>query len=344
MARERKTTLNLLDSVCSILREAPEPLHYREITKRILAQGWSTSSKKPEGTVYTRLSTDIRQRGDSSRFRLARPGVFALSEPAVPPQDVSPPAGQMSFLDAAERVLREAGDSLHYEEIAKRALAAGLIRTGSKTPAATLTASVSMDIRRRNERGEGQRFSRPSRGKIGLAAKLSRGVATQIDKQNREVRTRLLNRIQEGSPEEFEQLVVRLLVETGFTDVEATPHHADGGIDVRGTLVVGDVVRVRMAVQAKRWQSNVGAPTVREVRGSLGAHEQGLIITTSDFGPGAREEAKRPDASPVALMNGEQFAALLAENETGKEIGVVREQLVLLTLGEPDATEEGAEQ
>ncbi len=39
-------------------------------------------------------------------------------------------------------------------------------------------------------------------------------------------------------------------------------------------------------------------------------------------------------------MNGEQLAALLAE----KEIGVVREPLVLLTLGKSDATEEGAEQ
>ena len=34
--------MNLLDAACSILREAAEPLHYREITKRILARGtWS---------------------------------------------------------------------------------------------------------------------------------------------------------------------------------------------------------------------------------------------------------------------------------------------------------------
>ena len=334
--------MNLLDSVCSILHEAQEPLHYREITKRILAQGkWSTRSKTPEASVNAQLSTDIKQHGDSTRFRRIRPGVYALTEPEVSPQDVVPPTAQLSFLDAAERVLGEAGGPLHYEEITKRALAAGLIRTGSKTPAATLTASVSMDIRRRQERGEGQRFSRPSRGKIGLAAEHSRSVTARIEKQNREVEAQLLNRIRKGSAKDFEHLVAGLLGETGFPDVEVTRQSADGGIDVRGTLVVGDVVRVRMAVQAKRWESNVGAQTVREMRGSLGVHEQGLIITTSDFSPGARKEAKRADASPVALMDGEKFAALLAETRIGEEMGVERKPLVLLALGESDAIGEG---
>ena len=53
------------------------------------------------------------------------------------------------------------------------------------------------------------------------------------------------------------------------------------------------------------------------MRGSLGTHEQGLIITTSDFSPGARKEAARPDAVPVALMNGEQLVMLLVENGIG---------------------------
>ena len=65
-----------------------------------------------------------------------------------------------------------------------------------------------------------------------------------------------------------------------------TPASGDGGIDVRGTLVVGDVIRTRMAVQVKRWKRNVQAPTVQQVRGSLGTHEQGLIVTTSDFRQG----------------------------------------------------------
>ena len=44
---------------------------------------------------------------------------------------------------------------------------------------------------------------------------------------------------------------------------------------------------------AKRWKANVQAPTVQQVRGALGAHDQGLIITTSDFSAGARAEARQ---------------------------------------------------
>ncbi len=54
-----------------------------------------------------------------------------------------------------------------------------------------------------------------------------------------------------------------------------------------------------------------------EERGSLGAHEQGLIITTSDFSPGAVKEAAQSDKTPIALMNGEQLVMLLMEHGTG---------------------------
>ena len=169
---------------------------------------------------------------------------------------------------------------------------------------------------------------------IALAAAQPTGIAAMIEQQNREVRTELLRQAQEGDPADFERLIATLLVKMGFDEVKATPISADGGIDVRGNLVVGDVVRVRMAVQAKRWRGNVGAPVVQQVRGSLGAHEQGLIITTSDFSSGARKEAARADASPVALMNGEQLAILLAENE----VGVLRNEHFLLMLDDSDET------
>lgn len=83
--------------------------------------------------------------------------------------------------------------------------------------------------------------------------------------------------------------------------------------------MVGDVVRIKMAVQVKKWKlkNNIQAPVVQQVRGSLGAHEQGLIITTSDFSPGAVKEAAQSDKTPIALMNGEQLVMLLMEHGTG---------------------------
>src|SRR5262249_775706 len=118
-------------------------------------------------------------------------------------------------------------------------------------------------------------------------------------------------------PGAFEDLIGALLAKIGFEDVQVTARSGDGGIDVRGTLVVGSVIRTSMAIQAKRWKNNVQAPIIQQVRGSLGTHEQGLIITTSDFSEGARKEAERSNAVPVALMNGEQLVALLVENELG---------------------------
>jgi Restriction endonuclease len=131
------------------------------------------------------------------------------------------------------------------------------------------------------------------------------------------VRRRLLERLKAMPPDAFESLIGQLLAAIGFADIEVTSYAGDGGVDVRGTLVVGDVIRTRMAVQVKRWKNNIHTPTVQQVRGALGTHEQGLIITTSDFSSGAQTEAERPNAVPVGLMNGEQLVALLVEHDIG---------------------------
>jgi restriction system protein len=225
----------------------------------------------------------------------------------------------LSFTDAAERVLNDLGheEPMHYREITQKALALGLITTGGKTPEATLNAAVFNEIKRQSERGEEPRFTRPNRGLIGLSRWQPRGLVHQVSEQNRASRDELLARVRELSPGEFEALVGRLLSALGFEEVAVTSLHTDGGIDVRGTLVVGEAVRTKVAVQVKRWQQNVQAPAVQQVRGALGAHEQGLIITTSGFSPGAREESERPDAVPVSLMDGKQLAAVLAEHRIG---------------------------
>ena len=338
--------MNALDAAEQVLRDAREPLHYRDLTKRMLDHGlWTTRGKTPWETVNARLAVDIRGRGEDSRFRRTAPGMFTLNDAGEPrraarpgPQDqagsgadtVWKPAGRMSFLDAAEEVLRSSGlrEPMHYEVIATQAIAAGLIATEGKTPGVSLSAMVGTDIRRREARGEPQRFVRRERGMIGLAEPVPFSLATEIEEHNQDVREKLLASVRDDSPAEFERLVAELLSALEFEEVERTPLGGDGGIDVRGTLVVGGVVYIRMAVQAKRWKNNVPAPIVQQVRGSLGAHEQGLVITTSDFSKGARQEAARADASPVALMNGEQLVDLLIE----KGIGVHRSEYYLLSL------------
>jgi len=324
----------VLEVVATVLREAAEPLHYREITRRIVQRGlWVPGGKTPEATVNAQLSTAIKKSGDASGFRRVGRGIF---EAVIGGNEPSDPTARptLAFNNAAEKILREqaARTPMHYREITARALESGLLRTEGRTPEATMYAQIFQEEQRRERRGEAARFVRHGKGMVGLAEWLPVGVRGRVAEQNKKIRRELLEHLQAVTPEQFEQLIGRLLVALGFEDVSVTRISSDGGIDVRGTLVVGDVIRTRMAVQAKKWKkgNNVQAPTVQQVRGSLAAHEQGLIITTSDFSKGACVEAQRLDAVPVGLMNGEQLTGLLIEHQ----IGVRREPMELLSLEE----------
>lgn len=314
-----------ISAIQQVLTEAGEPLHYKEITRRVLAARlWETDGKTPEATVNAQLTIHIKKHGKDAGIRRVGSGVYELNgAPASPAKARSTSAAKstkfVSFTDAAEQVLTRLGDGqpMHYREITTKALELGLIRTSGRTPEATMYASVLEEIQRYHKRGEKPRFHMAGKGMIGLAKWLPTGIPSQVEQHNRKVRTQLLARLMSMSFGEFEELVGVLLAELGFEEVAVTPRRGDKGIDVRGTLVVGESVRIRMAVQVKRWKDNVQAPTVQQVRGSLGSHEQGLIITTSDFSPGARKEAIRVDAAPVGLMNGQQLINLMLEHEIG---------------------------
>ena len=56
---------------------------------------------------------------------------------------------------------------------------------------------------------------------------------------------------------------------------------------------------------------------------------------TSNFSKGARDEAARSDATPVALMNGDQLVTLLMEHD----IGVRRTKHDLIELGDEEEAE-----
>jgi len=340
--------MTALEAALKVLQDAGTPLHYRDITKRILSAGlWSTDGKTPEATINAQLSVAVKKKGTASVFRRAGHGVFAVNtERTDPTPRVSDivrteepvlymrgPATTkpLSFTEAAERILDAAGGKpMHYRDITRHALEHRMLDTAGKTPEATMYAQVLTECKRRQRRGEQQRFMILGKGMISLAKWQAKGLAFQVEEANKKARKELLKTVKEMLPGDFEDLIGRLLAAIGFEEVEVTGRTNDGGIDVRGTLVVGGVISIRLAVQVKRWKHNVQSPVIQQVRGSLGTHEQGLVITTSDFSNGAKEEAKRSNATPVGLMNGEQLVALLVENE----IGVRRMPLQLIQLGE----------
>lgn len=357
--------MNVLEAALQVLRKAAKPLTTKEIADRILSAGlWKTTGKTPTATVAARLYMDIKTSGEKSPFVLVGPQTFGLRElgakPVAPrpgrsqktpskPAATEPAAagattGEYSFTDAAEKVLEQFGDKkpMHYRQITEKARELNWIATEGRTPEATMYAQILTEIRRHQKRGKQPRFVQHGRGYVGLSRWMGKGLAFEIEQHNKRVRQALHKRLLGMDPTEFEELIARLLAEIGFEDIEVTQRSKDGGIDVRGTLVVGDVIRTRMAVQVKKWglKNRVQSQTVQQVRGSLGTHEQGLIITTSDFTAGARTEAARPNAVPVALMNGEQLVALLA----AYGIGVKRQSHSIIDLNEGPGGEVNHEQ
>ncbi len=321
--------MDSLDATQKILEDAVEPLHYLEITKRILEQGlWRTEGKTPDQTINARIAVDIKKFGDRSRFVRIEPGIFALRKwglgEYIPERKITQLASpknetKYSFTDAAELVLENYAEKrpIHYREIADRILELDLVNTQGQTPEATLYSMILTEIRRQTQRGDTPRFVKYGQGIVGLRKWMGEGLAYQIDQHNRGAQKKLLAHLRKMDPGEFEKLVGRLLGEMGFEDIFVTRRSGDGGVDVRGTLVVGNIIRTQMAVQVKRHkkENHVQSEIVQKLRGSLGAHDQGMIITTSDFSSGAIKEAARSDAIPVALVNGEQLVELLIEHQ-----------------------------
>ncbi len=346
--------MTVLDAVEVILAAAAEPLHYNDIARR-MATGVSQAKDVP-ATVRGCLLKEIKHRGHESRFTRIGGGMYGLQEWmghkfSTPPPEQSPnavmanshdvagdtdqdtehdrakdgttPTGQrvavLTFAEAAAQVLDTYSnrEPMHYRSITRKALELGLIRTAGKTPEATLYAQLQTEIERQSRRGMTPRFVRRDGGFFGLSHWMKLPPVAEIERHNSEMRARLHANLHALSSDGFEALIGQLLGAIGFADVDVIGRSGDGGIDVRGTLVVGDVIRIRMAVQAKRWKGNVQRPIVQQLRGSLGAHDQGLIITTSDFSVGARDEALRFDAAPVGLMDGERLVDLLIEHSLG---------------------------
>lgn len=318
--------MTVKEAAKKVLEASNEPLNVKQITQRILEQGlWETEGKTPDQTVAAELYMDIRKHGEHSVFKLVSRGLFTVngvtSEEVVGALSGSDleAVERYSFTECALRVLEESGskEPMHYKEITTKALQKGWLTTEGKTPESTMYAQILTEIKRSKDSGRSPRFVQHGNGLVGLSKWLPRGIASEIEQHNKQTRKALLSKLRTMEPDDFEDLVSRLLTAMGFEMVQVTSYSGDGGVDVRGTLVIGDVIRIKMAVQAKRWKSNVQAPVVQQLRGSLGAHEQGLIITTSDFSKGAKDEAVQADKTPIALMNGEQLVALLMEHSIG---------------------------
>lgn len=144
----------------------------------------------------------------------------------------------------------------------------------------------------------------------------------EIPEEVRPWRAKLHKVLTEMNPYAFERLTQRLLRECGFDDVKVTKKSGDGGIDGTGKLKINGIFSFNIAFQCKRYQGTVGAPDIRDFRGSLTTDiEKGVFITTGSFSQKAIEEASNPGKQQIDLIDGEDFITKLAEFGIGvKEV------------------------
>ncbi len=232
-----------------------------------------------------------------------------------------------TYLDAAYHILQQAGQPLRYEDITERALMQQLISPQGLTPEATMASRLYIDTLQ-----EGSRFTRAGKGAFGLVVWRPAGIEAQVQKINQAARDQLRENLHAMPPERFEALIGELLIQMGFDErtVEVTKRSGDGGVDVVGVYRAAGLTEVNAAVQVKRWKGNVQAPTVTSLRGSLQVYQQGIIITTSDFSKGAREEAAAPNKTRIGLINGQDLLELLIRHK----VGVVEKALKVISLDE----------
>ncbi len=131
----------------------------------------------------------------------------------------------------------------------------------------------------------------------------------------------LLDRVRQASPLFFERLVVQLLVAMGYGGsyadaAQVVGKSGDGGID--GIIKEDRLGLESIYVQAKRWETTVGRPTIQQFAGALHGHRarKGVMITTSNFSREAIEYAKTSQIA-IVLIDGVQLADFMIEFGVG---------------------------
>lgn len=130
----------------------------------------------------------------------------------------------------------------------------------------------------------------------------------------------LLTQVRALTPQQFEVLVVQLLVAMGYG---GSVRDAGQALGRSGDNVIDGVVKQdplgldKVYVQAKQWANNVGSQEVRNFSGSLTYHKasKGVLITTAGFSSSATETARQ--IGNIILIGGDTLAELMIQYGVG---------------------------
>jgi restriction system protein len=142
-----------------------------------------------------------------------------------------------------------------------------------------------------------------------------------------DLRSSLLDRIMQVSPDFFEALVLDLLGAMGYGGIRAGARErlgrsGDGGVD--GLIREDELGLDRIYLQAKRYHpgNQMSVDAIRAFAGALYDHgaDKGVIITTSGFSPEALAYAKRNQRKRIILIDGQKLTDLMIRFNIGVRV------------------------
>jgi restriction system protein len=153
--------------------------------------------------------------------------------------------------------------------------------------------------------------------------------------------TQVLERVKQLTPQQFEELVVDLLVKMGYggTHEDAASvvgRSGDEGID--GIIKEDKLGLDAIYIQAKRWKDTVGRPDIQRFAGALQGQRarKGVFITTSTFSSEAEVYAANLQTT-IVLIDGPRLSQLMIDAGIGVSTA---ETLRILKLDEDYFAEE----
>jgi len=237
-------------------------------------------------------------------------------------------SGTLSFVDAAEHLLREAKKPLTHHELAKRALARKLVSTQSETPQISMHVAIRSDMKRREERGEPQRFIFLGDGEFSLVeietgkpTAKARSVLDQIRESRKDASVDLHKRLTaKNNGPNFELMVADLLVAMGYQAVEVIGGKDDQGVDIVCEKRDG-VLKTRVAIQCKckALTQQIGPKDISTLRDNLSTYQcqQGILVTTTHLNDVAKAKAAEAGKEPIHFIESEEILDLFAEYGIG---------------------------
>lgn len=155
-----------------ILEEAGKPLHYKEITKRIMDRNLvKITGLKPWNSLRSVISVDMR--GSDSAFTAPAKGMIGLKSHQGHagqgrsagdwPTAQNPKPSNNQYINAAIIILSESHKPLHYKDLTERAIKKGLIKTSGQTPWDSMASRIYV-----NMKSNDSVFIKAGKGTFGL--------------------------------------------------------------------------------------------------------------------------------------------------------------------------------